>query len=117
MLGGFAHTKYYGKHAAIIFHNLDDYYAYASHFYKDDGEYAGSGGLFIKTGYNHILVSDDDVRHLWRTLTHELAHNCMSHLPLPLWLNEAITGGIEESVSGVPNFQLNREIAAEHYVF
>ncbi|MDQ3253721.1 MAG: hypothetical protein M3R15_07400, partial [Acidobacteriota bacterium] len=83
VLGATAPSEANGKHVVLRFTLADDYYAYISHFLRD-GEFAGSAGMFLSDGYDHIAYveswSADEER---RTLVHELAHNpsrtCLCH--------------------------------------
>jgi len=40
-----------------------------------------------------------DGRHIRQALTHELVHNCVAHLRLPLWLNEGLAVIFARSVA------------------
>ncbi len=115
-LGDLASTDYFGKHACIVFQDQDPYYRYISHFYPD-GEHASSSGVFLGGGYNHIVVPSDEVSQLQSVLVHELTHNSVVHLPLPLWLNEGVAMILEEAVNGSVTYTLNRETADRHRAF
>jgi hypothetical protein len=72
---------------------LHDYYSFVSAYYPDQGEFAGSGGMFIPDGYPHVVlpIHQDIVP----GLAHELTHAGLSHLRLPAWLEEGITQHVE----------------------
>lgn len=78
-----------GKHVVFLFTEDDDYYQYVSYFYRD-GVHPASAGCLIHKGYVHIAMPCLDGHHIRSALAHELAHNCVVHLPLPLWLNEGL---------------------------
>lgn len=103
-----------GKHVLLRFTETDDYYAYISHFYAD-GEYAESGGMFLRDGYDHIAFphawSDEEDR---RALAHELTHNLLVSLPLPPWLNEALAMAFESDLAGGMTGALTPELAKRH---
>jgi hypothetical protein len=107
-------NEYFGKHVAIVFRELDNYYAYISHFYSGEGEFPATGGLFLNRGYGHLVLPSENLADARRPLVHELAHNCLCHLPLPLWLNEAITAFIELDVCGGNRFALDRDLEKRH---
>jgi hypothetical protein len=106
-----------GKHVVLRFTNIDDYYAYISHYYAD-GEHATSGGVFLRKGYAHIAYSEQLSMDSERiTLAHELAHNLVAHLPLPPWLNEALAGAFEADLAGGRFATVDRHLHAEHQDF
>ena len=117
VLGATAPSEANGKHVVLRFTLADDYYAYISHFLRD-GEFAGSAGMFLSDGYDHIAYveswSADEER---RTLVHELAHNLFAHLPLPSWLNEALAMAFEADIAGTSAEPLSRELAARHRAY
>jgi hypothetical protein len=102
------------KHVVLRFSDQDDFYAYISHFHAD-GEFAGAGGMFLNDGYPHIAYGEG-----WTdqpeapVLVHELAHNLMAHLPLPLWLNEALAMLFETEIGASYIPPLTREDATRH---
>jgi hypothetical protein len=117
MLGDLSLVDYPGKQVCILFRDQPTYCAYVSHFYPEAGEFAGSGGMFIRKGHAHIVLASDEVSSVRPGLAHELAHSEVSHLPLPLWLNEGVAMLLEEAVSGVASQRLDREIAARHRTY
>lgn len=117
ILGDVAWTDGKGKHVALRFTNLEDYYAYISHYYAN-GKHATSGGVFLHKGYAHIayyeLLSMNEER---ATLAHELAHNLVAHLPLPRWLNEALAEAFDTDIGGSRPRMLDRELHAQHEAY
>jgi hypothetical protein len=98
----------------LRFTEQEDFYAYVSHFHPD-GEFAGVGGMFLNNGYPHIVYGQAWTDHPEApVLVHELAHNLVAHLPLPLWLNEALAMAFEAEIGGSYIPPLTREDAARH---
>ena len=117
VLRGVATDEGFGKHVAIIFKTEDEYYQYISYFYPDEGEYAGSSGVFLHDGYMHFALLSDDLSRARPILVHELIHNCLAQLPLPRWLNEGVTSSWEHELRGGRSFSMDREMAERHYAF
>jgi hypothetical protein len=80
---------------------LKDYYSYVSAFYPDQGEFAGSGGMFIKDGHPHVVLPMNS--DIVPGLAHEMTHASLMHLTLPAWLEEGITQYVQFGSS--PNTQ------------
>ena len=116
-LGEVAWTKTHGKHVILRFGTQEDYYRYVWHGYPD-GEHASSSGMFLRGYYSHIALQVsynlDSER---QTLAHELAHNLLSHLPLPSWLNEALAMAFEGDLAGHGHERLNRDLHEKHCAF
>jgi hypothetical protein len=87
-----------GKHAVIVMAVAAHYYAYLSYYHPEqDKPIAMSGGTFLSHGYRHTVI-DGQRNTDYRTLVHELAHDSVSHLTLPLWLDEGIAQSVEDMV-------------------
>lgn len=109
-----ARDEGFGKHVVLAFADIESYYDYISDFYSDEGEFGLSIGIFLDEGYGHFaicLASDDDYE---PTIAHELNHNLLRHLPLPLWLNEGVTQVMEDIVLGGSYFRTDHEIVSRH---
>ncbi|TWU36508.1 hypothetical protein Q31b_47890 [Novipirellula aureliae] len=107
----------FGKHVVLAFADTNSYYDYISDFYPDEGEFALSGGLFLDRGYGHFafcMAYGDDHE---RTIAHELNHNLLRHLPLPLWLNEGVTQVMEDTAVGSSYFIVDHEIVRRHRAY
>jgi hypothetical protein len=104
-----------GPHVIILFSDPELYYSYVSQFYSE-GQHAQSGGVFIRRGYAHIAlpVSRYGGAH---TLVHELTHNCLAHLPIPLWLNEGLARTFERLICGGYGPILDEDVANRHHEF
>lgn len=117
ILGDVAWTSGKGKHVILRFTDADDYYAYISHYYED-GTHATSGGVFLSRGYAHIAYPEGHDAHYDRvTLSHELAHNLLAHLPLPRWLNEALAEAFSADIGGSRQPMVDRELHAQHEAY
>jgi hypothetical protein len=115
LLGEAAWRGFYGSHVLLIFSEEDDYYSYIAPFYAA-GNHARSGGIFIRRGYAHVAIPHVTLRYTEQVLVHELTHNLLCHLKIPLWLNEGIAQRAEELMSRA-RFLLNQEIVQRHYEF
>lgn len=97
-LGALAADGGYGPYVVIVFASQDSYYDYVSHYHDDGGEYAMSSGVFINAGYGHFASWHDALDQLEPVVVHELTHALLTHLPLPLWLNEGIAVNVERAL-------------------
>lgn len=106
----------YGKHVILLFDEEDDYYQYVSYFHLD-GTHPMSGGCLIrKGGYVHIAAPYQSFG-LRQMLAHELTHNCVVHLSLPLWLNEGLATTFERGVANAPQPVLDHDLRERHLAF
>jgi len=106
----------YGKHVILLFAEIDDYYQYVS-FFCTEGEHPASGGCLIHKDYVHIALPHLDGRNIRRTLVHELVHNTVVHLPLPLWLNEGLAVLFDRTAADAPYPMLDGELRDRHMAF
>ena len=114
-LGSAAWTGYYGKHVLLMFVDIDDYFAYISYFYKE-GSHALTSGVFLARGYAHVALPFTEAHSCKRVLAHELTHNLLGHLWLPLWLNEGLAVQIEHSMMHA-GLAMDYELAERHRGF
>ncbi len=112
-LDGIALEEGYGKHVAIIFTDIDQYYDYISRFFPDDGEFGMSGGMYLNEGYGHFVFPSQDITLAEPIAVHELTHACLNHLPIPLWLNEGLAVCMEDVLAG-NHLYLDKRIIAKH---
>jgi hypothetical protein len=100
---------------------LDDeewYYHYVAVYYPSEGEFAFSGGMFINAGCPHFVVRRADLASIEPVIVHELAHSAVSHLRLPLWLDEGIAVNTEHKIAGAGRgLYTPHEIRAKHLRF
>jgi tetratricopeptide (TPR) repeat protein len=107
-LGDLACEDWLGPLVILIFADVDSYSSYVSPA-DPDVEFVRSAGVCFKHGYVHVAIRpvlQQDVR---RILVHELTHACLSHLTLPLWLEEGIT----QHAASEGQFALASEDAAD----
>jgi len=118
-LDGIATIPPLGKDILIVFDDDEQYYKYVSYYYPEEGgEFASSGGMYLNLGCSHFVTIKSDLRVIEPVIAHELAHSCVSHLPLPLWLDEGIAVNIEQQLvgKGSPEFT-DREMHDMHTHF
>lgn len=88
------------KSILLVFDNEDDYYHYTAAYDASEGESAFSGGMFIDAGCPHFVTRRDDLTRIEPVIAHELTHAALSHLALPLWLDEGIAVNTEHRLTG-----------------
>ncbi len=110
-----AWTSGHGKHVILLFLEEDDYYQYVSYFHRD-GTHPMTGGCLIRKDYAHIAVPYEPSG-LRQVLAHELTHNCVVHLRLPLWLNEGLARMFERAVAGAGGPILDYDLKERHLAF
>jgi hypothetical protein len=103
VLQGLANVPEWGKDLLIVFDDQQQYYDYVSFYYPERGEFGFSGGMYISRGAGHFVTVKDDLRAIEPTIAHEMTHACLSHLPLPLWLNEGIAVNTESRLVRPPS--------------
>lgn len=114
VLDGIAVVPEWGKDILIVFDDEEMYYRYVSHYYPD-GEFAGSGGMHIGQGCGHFVTMKGDLTAIEPVIAHEMTHGCLSHLPIPMWLNEGIAVNTERRVSHAPPLLYSsREMQQKH---
>jgi len=100
ILEGIAHAPQWGKDILIVFDDDRAYYRYVSHYYPQRGQFSFSGGMFINKGCGHFVTVKNDLSPMERTIAHEMTHACLSHLPLPAWLDEGIAVNMDQRLIG-----------------
>ena len=98
ILGSTAWCGAFGKDLLLLFADDDDYYQYLS-YHSPDGEQAASGGVCIHYGCTHIALPWTIQTTAANTIIHELTHDCLAHLPLPVWLNEGIAITLDKAIA------------------
>jgi hypothetical protein len=99
-LKGIAQDEGYGKHLVLIFEDIDQYYAYLSDFYDQDGIYGLSSGVYLNKGYGHFAFPRKDLSYAEAVATHELTHALLTHLPIPPWLMETAMPSLSQGGMG-----------------
>jgi hypothetical protein len=97
-LDGIADDDGSGKYVAIIFDTMDEYYLYISDFYPEEGEFAGSWGVYLDSDYYHFALLQFLIDHAAPMVARGITLACLGHLPIPLWLNEGIAEGMEQEI-------------------
>lgn len=101
VLDGIAQVPPQGKDILIVFDDADSYYNYVSFYYPEEGgEFAYSGGMHISSGCGHFVTIKADLRSVEPVIVHEMTHGCLSHLPLPAWLDEGLAVNTERHIAG-----------------
>ncbi len=118
VLDGIAEVCPWGKSILIVFESADQYYDYVSCYYPEDGEYALSSGMFIPAGCAHFVTVQSDLRSVEPVIAHEMTHACLSHLSLPLWLDEGLAVNTEQRLTGKPaSVYSPQEMQEKHRAF
>jgi len=86
-----------GLRVIIAFAEEDDYYQYVSGFCSE-GEHPTSIGVHIQRGYPHVALLFETELRSAQTIVHELTHHCLSHLPIPRWLNEGVAQHLQKTI-------------------
>jgi hypothetical protein len=106
LLEGIAEFPLGEQSVMLLFDSREDYYRYVANYYPDEGEFAFSGGMFINAGCPHFVGEKNDLSVLEPMIAHEMTHNSVAHLALPLWLDEGIAVNTEQRLSFQPaNYQ------------
>ncbi len=116
-LDGIASDEGYGKHVVLMFDEQEPYYQYKSWFYPDEGEFILSAGTYLNAGYGHFAFPFMEMSDAEATSAHELTHACLSHLPIPLWLNEGFAVTMEDEICRSAPLLMDNERFAEHASF
>ena len=118
VLDGVAEVPPWGKDLLVVFDDEESYYRYVSHTYPEKGEFAFSSGMHLDRGCSHYVTTKSDLKTIEPVIAHEMTHGCVSHLPLPLWLNEGLAVNTEHRVVG-PGVALHTplEMHAKHLGF
>lgn len=116
---GIANPTEWGHDILLVFEDDETYYRYLSHFYREDGEFASSGGMFIDDGCSHFVAVKSDLSIFESVIVHEMTHACLSHLPLPVWIHEGLAVNTERMLS--PPFEPEaitaRQMHEKHLAF
>ena len=114
LLGELATPNLIGKCPVFAFEHQGQYYHYLSHYDSSEGESGGSGGVYINRGYGHFALPGAELNYYVRVMSHELCHSQLSHLELPVWLDEALTAEVEQAIAGGNPYEFDREWAERH---
>lgn len=119
LLDGLAQPVAEGHDILIVLDDEASYYAYVAHFYgAGGGEFAFSGGMFIDAGCGHFVTRRAELQAVEPVVAHEMTHACLSHLPLPAWLNEGLAVNTEQRLCPPPRPALSpMQMHARHRAF
>ncbi len=116
-LKGIASDEGFGKYVVIVFNDADEYYSYMSHYYPEEGAFGLSSGAYLNNGYGHFVFPHQDVTYAESIISHEMTHSLLSHLPIPLWLNEGMAVTIEDMITGSAPLRMDNELFERHKAF
>lgn len=103
--------------AIVALQETEDYYSFIAHEYPEEGQFATSGGVYMRQREVDfpVIAMPLRVRHsVENTIAHELTHHALWMLDLPLWVEEGFTQMMEERVTGASNFVFTRETVERH---
>ena len=92
-----AWESFEGLHVILVFSDGDDYYQYISDYYPD-GDNPASIGIELSQGYPHVALHYETELESSQVIIHELTHHCLTHLPIPLWLNEGVAQRFQKTI-------------------
>lgn len=110
-LGLLSNDELLGKCPVLMFNSDEDYYHYIANYYED-GEWSGSGGVYLNHGYGHFAIPSSANLNLSGALAHELTHSLIGNPLIPVWLNEGLTQLCEEAIVG--HLSIDEETVREH---
>lgn len=107
--------------AIIAAPTRDAYYDFIDAYYRDEGAFATSGGVYLGASVLNppTLVLNVDRTALEHTVAHELTHHALAPTErdagrLPLWAEEGLTQMMEERVTNSTHFAFDREKLRRH---
>lgn len=107
----------YGKYVVLVFDDIDVYYTYISHFYRGDGVYGLSSGVYLNKGYGHFAFPHQELTYAESIAAHEMTHALLAHLPIPAWLNEGMAVSIENIITSYMPPRMDGEMYHRHLSF
>jgi hypothetical protein len=116
-LGDILENSYKEKFIIILFDQVEDYYQYISYYYPKEGQFAHSSGCFLNDAIPHFTLPMTDMSSVESVVAHELTHAMVSHLPIPLWLNEGLAVNMEVAITGYNPHRLNTHRHNKHLSF
>lgn len=118
VLQGVAAVPEWGHDILIVFEEDEAYYRYVSHYYPEAGEFAASSGMYINRGCGHFVTIKADLLSVEPVIAHELTHACLSHLPIPAWVNEGLAVNTELRLCPPPRATADpQQLHARHRSF
>jgi hypothetical protein len=103
----------------LVLDDEESYYDYLSCYYPEQGEFAFSGGIFIKSGCMHFVTKANRLSAMEPVIAHELTHSALAHLDLPTWLDEGLAVNTERLVVGGTQYMSHtaQELRNMHLAF
>ena len=117
LLPGIASDDGCGRHVVLVFDDQESYYGYLSHYLSEEGEFPLSAGVFLNAEYGHFAFPFLELSAAESTSTHELAHACLRHLPLPRWLDEGLAIAVQDEICGSPSMPMDAGRFRRHAAF
>lgn len=93
--------------ALVAMSGQEDYISFTSHFFPEEGHWAGSGGMCIRPDERALPIIALPTHVKWNleaALAHEMTHHALNGMKLPLFIEEGFTQMMEERVTGRANF-------------
>jgi hypothetical protein len=87
------------KEVLLVFADADGYSRYARYYCPDLDDTMVSAGMYLHVGGGHFIVYGEELWRMEPTIVHELTHAQLSHLPLPLWVNEGMAVNAEQRLT------------------
>lgn len=115
-LQGMLRNEYLGKCTLFVAPDQETYYRYLS-LYTAPGEHIQSGGVHLDRGNSHLVLPAPEAMFDTRVVAHEMCHDLLGHLRLPLWLNEGVTQLAEAAIAGRPFVEGHSKTFSEHRAF
>jgi hypothetical protein len=97
-LGNLAWRDAPARRVVLVFSDQDDFYQYVA-FHLLEGEHPAVGAVCIHSGYTHVAIPWTDYLDVANSIAHELVHDCLAHLPLPIWLNEGVAVVLQKLIA------------------
>lgn len=116
-LKGIVDNERPAKLVVLEFDSIDSYYAYIAYHYPVEGEFAASGGVFIRQGLGHFAIPHYELSVTESVAAHELTHALLSHLELPVWVDEGLAVNVERMITRHSPFQMNQQKHQKHLQF
>ena len=116
-LAGIANDEGYGKFVVMVYEDNSKYHDYISFFGRQEGTSGMSGGMFIYHGYGHLVFPFGDIQMTELVAGHEMSHALVSHLQLPVWLDEGIAVNMEGALKGFNSSPITHDLFEKHQSF
>lgn len=104
--------------AVVALETNDSYYSFIDPYQPEEGEFATSGGCFIRQQDGvmpFIVVPVQGAKSsIEAVLAHEMTHHALASMGLPLWMEEGFTQMMEDRATGLNSFTLSKELLQRH---